>query len=547
MVSNWLAIAKAEFQVMSYRFKRRRVEAYFTLVLIGIFWALYIVPMVVESFVDALATEIQVLLAIAFPGLMRSIILLLWVMVLVFPISYALQEIRIGQWEIMLSNNVSTREMLLGMFVGKIPMNGLYVLFLAPVLLTPFMLIYEVSILGQALAYLVLTIFALSTLLLSTILSTALQAKIGDSERGNDIAKAMGVVVAIVVLIPMYGLMYFSDSLAQLMGLDVFLLLPSTWGADVITWIIIYFNGINLAPSAIIVFEGILGLSIVVDIFLVGVFALVVIALGISVPDRLFSFESGARTEKVTTVGRENIVLRGIRRISSGPFGVLVVISMKDFGRKAQNVTRVIYGVFLAILFPVMLNVAGFSRLGNSPAIMFLMSIMISMLLGMICGITFGGIGFLESKDHLWIIKSSPNGVSKFVKARLVEAFLIGIPLVLIPVCIITVVLAMDLYFIFIMSVHSYLILCGAVLIGIGITSMNPAYENTKSSAFYVNTFASIFVIMIAVFLGLAGGLFVGLAYDNLILGVLISSAPTIVLGSIIVALGIERMKRPDM
>ena len=55
------------------------------------------------------------------------------------------------------------------------------------------------------------------------------------------------------------------------------------------------------------------------------------------------------------------------------------------------------------------------------------------MMLAMIGGITFGGIGFLESKDQLWIIKSAPNGVKKFGKARVTESLLLAIPIAIIP------------------------------------------------------------------------------------------------------------------
>ncbi|MCK5151136.1 MAG: hypothetical protein KAQ65_04825 [Candidatus Thorarchaeota archaeon] len=546
MVRNWLTIAKAEFRVMTAIFRRRRRATVIALFFLGILWALFGAPVIMSGFLDIFSVEVQMVFAIAFPGIMRAVILILWIMVLVYPISYALQEIRIGQWEIMLSNNVSTRDMLMGMFLGKVPSYGLLVLILAPVLLSPFMIFYEVSLFGQAVAYLVIAVFAFATLLLSTIISTAIQSKLGDSSRGNDIAKAMGLVVVVVFLVPLYSLMYFAEAFAQLLGLDVFIILPSTWGADLITWTIIYFNGINLPTSSIQNFESILGMGVFTDTFLVGIFVLLVLIIGLAIPDRLFSFEGGARTETVTTVGRDNIILRGIAKALPNSFGVLVITSLKDFGRKAQNVSKVVYAIFIATLLPVMLNLAALGDYGDSEVSIIVMSFLVGMMLSMVCGITFGGIGFLESKDHLWVIKSAPRGVTRFISARVTEAFLLGIPIALTPVIIVSYLLALGPLYFVIMLTHTYLVLCGSILLSVGITSLNPAYENTKSSAFHVNSFGSVIIIMITLILGLIGGINVWLAFTNMFLGLLISSIPLLVLGVSILIIGSMKLASAD-
>jgi hypothetical protein len=160
----------------------------------------------------------------------------------------------------------------------------------------------------------------------------------------------------------------------------------------------------------------------------------------------------------------------------------------------------------------------------------------------MLCGVTFGGVGFLESKDHLWIIKSSPRGVSNFVKARLLESFLFGIPMVILPVSIVSLVLSLDVTGVLIVSVHSYLILVGSVLVGVGITSMNPAYEDTRSSAFHMNTFAAIGVTMILMMLGLVWGIILGFEVGLIFLGIFVSSIPLLITGMLILAGGVMRL-----
>ncbi|MHA1636525.1 MAG: hypothetical protein ACTSUB_00775, partial [Candidatus Thorarchaeota archaeon] len=508
----------------------------------AIVWALFIAPQLMDSIVSLFADELRVLLALAFPGLMRSIMLVLWIMILVYPISYALEEIKIGQWEILLSNNVKTKDMLIGMFLGKIPNYGLMILILSPILLSPFIIVYEVSLLGQALMYGVLLIIALSTLWLSNVLSIAIQAKLGESSRGNDIAKALSIVVAIVFLLPLYGLMYFARPLSEIMGLDVFVLLPSTWGADLITRIALFHNGLGIPVNA---FETILGLDILLNLILVASFAIAVIIVGFASADRLFSFESGARTEVVTTVGRENLFLRGIRRVFSGSFAALIVTSLKDFGRKAQNLSKVGYGIFLSILLPIMItyNVSG--AVDDPLFLPILCTLMTSLMLGMIAAIAFGGVGFLEAKNQLWIIKGTPNGVSKFILARIISYLIIGIPIAMIPTALVSIIMQFELLAVVYMFVSVYIVVCGAILVGIGVTANNPAYEDTKSSAFYVNTFSAIFIVMFMLMFGFIVSMSLIFSIETLLLSIITINSPLLFTGMAIVLIASKRLSMP--
>jgi len=98
--------------------------------------------------------------------------------------------------------------------------------------------------------------------------------------------------------------------------------------------------------------------------------------------------------------------------------------------------------------------------------------------------VTFGGIGFLESKDQLWIMKSAPHGVSKFAKARILESFFLAIPIAIVPSITVMIVFGFTIVEALVMLAYTYLSTCGAVLLSTGITANNPAYEDQRSSAF---------------------------------------------------------------
>ncbi|MHA1576459.1 MAG: hypothetical protein ACTSU3_03785, partial [Candidatus Thorarchaeota archaeon] len=205
MVRQWVTIAKVEILVRTAKIRRIRKIGSLLILIFMLVWALFIVPQLAMFLITYFSVELNTILASAFPGLMRSIMLVLWLVVLIFPISNALEGIKIGQWEIMLSNNVKTRDMLFGSYLGKIPIYGLVVMFLAPLVITPFALVYEVSILGQLLMYSTIILFALITLWVSNVIITAISAKIGDSARGNDIAKALSWAVIPIIAIPAMG------------------------------------------------------------------------------------------------------------------------------------------------------------------------------------------------------------------------------------------------------------------------------------------------------------------------------------------------------
>jgi hypothetical protein len=526
-----------------------RKAATILLLLFGIFWALFIVPEIMLLILHSLGTGIEALLMGSFPGLMRSAMLFVWIIFLVYPISYALQEIQIGQWEIMLSNNVSTREMMFGMFIGKIPVYGLLVLFVAPIVLSPFAISLQVGYLGQVIMYLTVFFVAISTLFLSTLITTAIQAKLGESSRGNDIAKALAMVVAVVVLIPMYGLMYFADSMSAALGLDVFLLFPFTWGADIISWTIIAFNGVGIPANA---FLDVLKLGATTDLLLLLSFTGLVVLVAYRSADRIFTFGAGQRTEKITTVGEENLFLKGVRRVFTGPFGALVANSIKEFSRKMQNVSRLLYGVVLSILLPVIMSYS----VGNAPEeippefrwlLLMIVIIMIGIMLSMITGVTFGGIGFLESKDQLWIIKSAPNGARKFANARLVESLLLAIPIAVTPSIFAAVVFGFGIAETVVLTAYAYWMTFGSVLLCIGITSINPAYENQKSSAFYVNTFASIFLILLSMMISFFLSFSILMITSNLGMFMVFMSTPLVIIGSIVYVMGVSRLSKADI
>jgi hypothetical protein len=506
MVRQWLAIAKAEYLVLSASMRPHRRAYLGILTSIAFIWAVIGAPILIGGLISMLIpmAMLQPLLQVIFPGLMRTVSLFLWIVLLLFPLSFALQEIKIGQWEIFLSNNVRTRSILAGTFFGKIPLFGLIVIFLAPLLITPLVLAFEVNLIGQILIYGVITLMSLGTIWFSNFITSIVQARLGDSSRGNDIAKALAMIIAIVVIIPMYGLMFFLPTMSEMMGMNAFLILPSTWFADTMSWFAVAFNGVGLTGSQIIGFGSILQLDMLTSTVLMGGFVLATIGLALGMSDRVFTIEAGVRTEVVTTVGKENIILRGVRRLAPGPFGSLMVTHFKDFMRKAQNLSKILYGVVLATILPViMISI----DIGDEAFQLGDMFVTIIAMMALVGAMPFAGAGFLESKDQLWIIQGAPFGASRYVKSRIVAQAIIGIALITIPTVVLNFLLEMTLFETLMLMGLGYMAIFGGMIVSTGVTAGNPNYEDTKSPAHQTNVMMS---VMIAEF-SIIGVIFVDL------------------------------------
>jgi hypothetical protein len=561
MTRKWFQVAKAEFLTSTSRFRGKRRIVLVGALALGVFWALYIVPTIMSMLLAEVGPLLVPILqsAYIFPGFMRAAIMLVWFMLLIYPMSAALQEIKVGQWEIMLSHDVKTRSIMIGTFLAKIPVFGLATLFLAPVLVSPFAILYNVSVVGQVFMYLTIFFIALSTLWFANFLITAIQARLGDSPRGNDLAKALAIVLGIIIIIPMYGLIYVAPTLSQILGTNVFLFLPFTWGADLLTWIIISFNGVGLTQPVMAAFASTLTLGWLIDLMLLSAFSLAIIGLAFGSADRLFRIGAGARTEKIVTARKDGPFLRLIRRASPGSFGILLTTSIKDFMRKAQNISMLAYAVILSVLIPFFLNLGelngGGGALSGAFVSLFVIPMIFGWMLALFSAMSFGGIGFLDSQDQLWIIKTPPNGASKFIKARVIESFLMALLVVTIPALILLFLMNYSLVETIMIWIYGYASVCGAAMVGIGVSAINPMYDDTQSGAFKSNRIIAMFIVMGSTILWFFVFIFIvskgflsgpPASLDSLVAPLLlVMIAPLLLVGLLTAYIGVRRLRRP--
>ena len=542
MVRVWWAIAKAEFLVRTSKLHRSRKILYPAVIGTALTFGLLIIPRILEYFLARTGSAFEMILATSFPGFLRTIMMVLWMFILIVPISNSLENVKIGQWEILFSNNVKTRDLLFGTFVGRIPVYGIFVIALGPIVVSPFVYAYNVSIIGQLLMYLVIFVFAVVTIWLSTVFSTAIHAKIGSSPRGDDIGKALSWAIVPLVAVPAMGSMYWMNSVVSLLNLDASMILPSTWSADILTWIAMYTG--SLRPSSILNLELYwFAVSPIVDMLLLGIFSATVLFLGFKSADRLFAYGASPGSQKVARAGPENLFIRGIRKVFGGRFGTIIATSFKDYTRKLQNIAKLSYGLFLAFLIPLLIGFGPFATIVDDPIFLPVMaSLMTGLMLGIFSGVIFGGVGLLDSRDQLWILKSAPNGVPKFITARVVSYMMVGIPYAMFPALFTGLLLNFALNEILVTVAFVYSIVLGGIFVGVGITACNPSYQDTSSGAFVINTIASIFIMMICVIASIIPGVLVAINQGVFAPALTIASIPAPVIGFIVLMIGMIRL-----
>ena len=113
--------------------------------------------------------------------------------------------------------------------------------------------------------------------------------------------------------------------------------------------------------------------------------------------------------------------------------GSLLVSVFKDYGRRLENISWLVYVVGLVVMLNIFFGVPS-SDLGDT---LFSLSLMMSPFLA-----TFVvGAGTTRGKANLFIFKKAPSGIGKFVKARLLQGLIVVVPIAAVVTAIFTIVL----------------------------------------------------------------------------------------------------------
>ena len=199
----WYLIAKNEYKIMTSSFPRFRYLFPFVVMGIIAFITGYLVPLAVNNYV----TEIEAFIfSVAAVAVVQIILFLMFIYFLTFPISLALRDSKADQNEIFLSAPIKPSDVLLGKFVGLIPIYAIVITVIAGIF-TAVLDPLGIDPIQKVIIVIIFIFTTLSGLWIGTVITAFLRTKLGKTARGRDIGKALGILIALPLVAIMYALM----------------------------------------------------------------------------------------------------------------------------------------------------------------------------------------------------------------------------------------------------------------------------------------------------------------------------------------------------
>jgi hypothetical protein len=195
-------------------------------------------------------------------------------------------------------------------------------------------------------------------------------------------------------------------------------LLPSSWGAEI-------FTGFVTNPSNIIA----VGFETLTRFVGLVVFSVAVLWLGTRAANRAYSLE--LTTFIAPKAKKDGLFYKTVRLLGGGgSSGNLLVSIFKDYGRRLENLSWIVYAVVAIALLRIFISDT-FSK--PEDPLIYLSEMAIPFLTAFVVSTVSRG------KETIFLFKKTPSGIGKFVKARLLQGLIVTIPIAAVLIAVSTV------------------------------------------------------------------------------------------------------------
>jgi hypothetical protein len=260
----------------------------------------------------------------------------------------------------------------------------------------------------------VFVLVVLIALWLGLLTAAMLKARLNRSRRGREAGQALALIIAL----PLVGLMYLSmngEMMDALQGKgaslsSAFWLLPSSWGADLVLRFLRHPGDLGFGMGSTLL--GMAGL--------VGTLVLS-LAVGVRLSGRAYDLEPVSfATPRAAPEGRFYAFARAVAgRLH---LGTVLVTVMKDYGRRLENLSRIVYILGLVVMMEVFM--LGSLPPGNYVTLALLTA---SWLMAFLCVFVVGEVT-ARGKDNLFVYRKAPGGETRLVLARVMQGLLVVQP-----------------------------------------------------------------------------------------------------------------------
>jgi hypothetical protein len=418
----WLVVARNQYRITTSAI--RRIRAYFLYLAIGLL-AVYvglIAPAIVSPFIDDFLAFIITQAAVP---LVQITLFMFFFFMILFPISDTLRELQTGQLEIFLAAPIKPSDVLLGEFLGKMPFYAIAIAVVTGTF-TAFLTPLGLDIAQIAIIIAVFVITFLSAFWIGIVIAAVLRTKLGKIARGKDLGRALAVVIVLPMIAVLYAIIggglpeaLANPGTSQIVR-TALSVLPSSWGAEI--FVSFASNPGNIGAVG---FETLTLFGVLLTFFAAALW------VGTKVANRAYSLEPSKFT--ASTAKPDGFFYKAIRSVGGGrSFGLLLSSIFKDYSRRLENLSWIVYAVGLVVLIRIFISDPSSEPVDQ---LVFLSEMAIPFLAAFVVGTVSRG------KDTLFIFKKSPFGIGKFVKARLVQGWLVAVPIAVALIAVSTILL----------------------------------------------------------------------------------------------------------
>jgi len=470
-VPKWLVVARNEYRIHLSRI--RKIRPYFPYLAIGLLavYVAFIAPSFVSLFIGDFFSLFPPQAALAMiVAVMQIMLFTIFFYFIILPITYTLKEVQTGQLEIFLAAPIKPGDVLLGEFLGVMPLYAIAVTVIAgffTAVLNPLGLdLVQIAII---IITFVVTLF--SALWIGTVIAAILRTRLGKTARGKDIGRALALVIALPMIAVMYAIMGggLIEALANPgtsgMVRAILGVLPSSWGAELIV-------GFASNPGNI----GAVGFQTLTRFGGLIVFFVVALWVGAKAANRAYSLETiafvASRAKPDGTFYKTINYLGG-----GGSFGTLLVSVFKDYSRRLENLSKIFYMVGILVLVNLLIVTP------DDPEVAVLIP---QFILPLLAAFVVGEVT-LRGKEALFIYKKTPSGVARLVKARLLHGLLVVVPIAAVLTAV-TTILIPETTLISLLTNTGLVMLTAAANVAfvLGLALLNPAFSD-KSGNYVLN------------------------------------------------------------
>ncbi len=411
--------------------------------------------------------------------MMQIMLFLLFIYFMVIPISSTLREEQTSQLEIFLAAPIKPGDVLLGEFLGQLHFYTILVTIVTGGLVA------LVSPLGlDTLQMIIIVVIFIITFLsgfwIGTVIAAVLKTRLGKTARGRDIGRALAMIIALPLVALIYAIQFggLLDALAapgtgSVVSI-ILSLLPSSWGGEIV--VSFAANPGNIGAVSYDTVARFVGLI---------VFFATILWVGTKIASRAYSLEPTTFT--ASTAKPDGFFYKTVKSIGGGgPFAALLVSVFKDYSRRLENLSNIIYITGLLFILAIFAVPRG-EPMG------FMYVFMMAQFIFPVLVVMINGEVTARGKESLFMFRKAPSGEAKLIKALLVKGWLMAIPITGVMITILTALSPLTTMISLLANVGFMMSFVAAyTAFVLGLFLLNPAFS-IKSGKLGLNVIITIF------------------------------------------------------